>query len=166
MFARLGLWSVVSSALRLYVFLMQEWSVIKVNKRGRRQERVLGIDLTRITNRKPVKKKQLVIDRGVRRVIDAPCFVVLLVWPAFPPQPPTHHVMMCLLVGPLQAERLISDIRLLEVAAPPHDRKFTITYLETQDPPEEVKIEYEARDKKDRGMCGGLPSCSDWLGGG
>jgi hypothetical protein len=42
----------------------QEWHVIKVNKRGRRQERLMGIDLTRITNRK-VEKKRFVSDKTV-----------------------------------------------------------------------------------------------------
>ncbi len=36
---------------------MQEWEVIKVNKRGRRQLRVMGIDLSRITNKKVEKRR-------------------------------------------------------------------------------------------------------------
>lgn len=35
----------------------EEWEVVKVNKRGRRQLRLMGIDLTRITNKKVEKRR-------------------------------------------------------------------------------------------------------------
>jgi hypothetical protein len=40
----------------------KEWEVTKINKRGRRQIRVLGMDLERITNRK-VEKRRLLSDQ-------------------------------------------------------------------------------------------------------
>jgi len=42
----------------------QEWHVVKINKRGRPQERLMGIDLTRITNRK-VEKRRFVSEKTV-----------------------------------------------------------------------------------------------------
>jgi hypothetical protein len=50
----------------------QEWPVVKINTRGRRQNRLFGIDRDRITNRK-VEKRRLLSDRTVhaeRRVAD------------------------------------------------------------------------------------------------
>lgn len=44
----------------------QEWSVIKVNKRGRRQERIMGIDLAKISNKK-TKKNRLLVSESVQR---------------------------------------------------------------------------------------------------
>jgi hypothetical protein len=41
----------------------QEWPVVKTNQRGRRQQRLLGIDLTRITNKKVEKPRFLSSDK-------------------------------------------------------------------------------------------------------
>ena len=43
----------------------QEWKVIKTNKRGRRQERLLGIDINRLTNRKVEKARMFFSDATV-----------------------------------------------------------------------------------------------------
>eukprot|EP01138_Halocafeteria_seosinensis_P006159 gb/GECG01006298.1/.p1 GENE.gb/GECG01006298.1/~~gb/GECG01006298.1/.p1 ORF type:complete len:548 (+),score=70.65 gb/GECG01006298.1/:1-1644(+) len=43
----------------------KEWEVIKINKRGRRQERWFGLDLARVTNRK-VEKKRVLSDQPRR----------------------------------------------------------------------------------------------------
>jgi hypothetical protein len=51
--------AVTASAATSY----QEWPVIKTNQRGRRQERILGIDLTRITNKKVEKPRFLSSDK-------------------------------------------------------------------------------------------------------
>lgn len=43
----------------------QEWKVVKTNRRGRRQERLLGIDLHRLTNRKVEKARLFFSDATV-----------------------------------------------------------------------------------------------------
>lgn len=44
----------------------KEWQVIKVNKRGRRQVRIMGIDLTKISNKKVSKKRLLAAETAQR----------------------------------------------------------------------------------------------------
>jgi hypothetical protein len=72
----------------------QEWPVVKVNKRGRRQERLMGIDLARITNRKVEKTRLLASEKTVN------------------------------------AERLISDIRRVEIPEQSSKTAFAITFKE------------------------------------
>ena len=50
-------WTVKATVYPVVPLPVQEWEVIKVNKRGRRQLRVMGIDLSRITNKKVEKRR-------------------------------------------------------------------------------------------------------------
>jgi hypothetical protein len=63
-------------AIRCFSAHWQEWEVIKVNKRGRRQWRVMGIDFTRITNKK-VEKKRFGSNETFRVCIGTHCALIV-----------------------------------------------------------------------------------------
>ena len=61
------MWNTASAAK------FKEWTVIKTNKRGKRQTRIMGIDLMRITNRKVEKRRMLSNETRKVRVV-AKCY--------------------------------------------------------------------------------------------
>ena len=84
-------WTVKATVYPVVPLPVQEWEVIKVNKRGRRQLRVMGIDLSRITNKK-VEKRRFGSNETyrVRQFVHARCCVA----PPPSPQPNQSWVLV------------------------------------------------------------------------